>query len=156
MDPKAAPLIKEPYFLITGENGQNITIVSPGKNGNEFNKTIGSFHQTAGIQAYHVVYGQGMLLMQRNDEAGEAKEIRVMSLKAGIGIEIPAGYGHCLVNVGKTYLVVIDVTPENQRLDIWEPSIQKHGFVYYLVDKKGDVAFEANLNYRLHPQITVG
>jgi oxalate decarboxylase/phosphoglucose isomerase-like protein (cupin superfamily) len=154
MDPKA-PGIKEPYFVIRGEGGQNVTILTPGKNGDEFNKTYGHFHQNwQGVEIYNVVYGQGVLVLQRNDENGEAKEFRVVSLRPGMAAEIPVGYGHAMVNIGKTYLVVIDNSPNDPKIHDFETVKQKHGFAYYLVDKKGEVGFVSNPNYRLHPQVS--
>lgn len=153
MDPKS-PGIKEPYFTIKGEHGQNITVLTPGVNGNEFNKTYGHFHSYPGVEMYHVAYGQGVLLLQRNDEEGEAKEIRVVGLRSGMTVEVPAGYGHCLINVGKTYLVTIDDSPPEAKAHNFLPVKEKHGFAYYIVDKKGEVGFEVNHNYKLHPQIS--
>ena len=152
LDPKT-PGVKEPYFVIRGEGGQNITVLTPGLNGREFNKTYGHFHKWQGVEVYHTVYGQGVLVMQRNDENGEAKEFRVVSLRPGMSVEIPSGYGHSMVNVGKTYLVVIDNSPEGAK-DDFESVKSKHGFAYYVVDKKGEIGFEPNPNYRMHPQIS--
>lgn len=154
MDPKALG-VKDPYFVIRGEAGQNITIITPGLNGQEFNKTYGHFHKYQEVEIYHVVYGQGVLIMQRNDENGEAKEIKVVSLRPGTTVEVPAGYGHTLINVGKIYLVVIDNAPNEPNVNDFEPIKVKQGFVYYVVDKKGEVGFEPNPHYRLHPQISV-
>lgn len=153
MDSKA-PGVKEPYFVIRGEEGQNVTILSPGLNGIEFNKTYGHFHNYAGVEIYHIVYGQGILIMQRNDEEGEAKEVKVVSLRGGMNVEIPAGYGHALINVGKTYLVTIDNAPADPKAHNFEPVKQKQGLAYYVIDKKGEIGFEPNRNYKLHPQIT--
>lgn len=152
MDPKS-PGVKEPYFVIRGDEGQNITILSPGKNGNEFNKTYGHFHNYQGIEIYRVVYGQGVLIMQRNDDGGEAKEVKVVGLRPGVTVEVPVGYGHALVNIGKTYLVVIDDAPSTSGAHDFDLVKEKHGFAYYIVDKKGEVGFEPNHNYHLHPQI---
>lgn len=152
MEPKE-PGVKEPYFVIRGEGGQNITILTPGLNGREFNKTYGHFHNFQEVEIYHVVYGQGILIMQRNDESGEAKEFRMVSLRGGTTAEIPAGYGHTLINVGKTYLVVIDNSPIDPKAHNFESVKEKQGFAYYVIDKKGEIGFEPNLNYKLHPQI---
>ncbi len=153
MDDKA-PGVKEPYFIISGEGGQNIIIISPGVNGIEFNKIYGHFHNYKEVEIYHVVYGQGVLIMQRNDDNGEAKEIRIVGLRPTSIVEIPAGYGHTIANVGKNYLVVI----ENSPLGVQENSIKdikdKHGLAYYIIDKKGEVGFEPNPNYHIHPQIS--
>lgn len=152
MDPQA-PGVKEPYFVIRGEGGQNITVLTPGLNGQEFNKTHGHFHNYQGIEIYHVVYGQGVLMIQRNDEGGEAKEVKIVSLRPGMTVEIPIGYGHALANVGKTYLVVIDNSPNIPNAHNLEPVKEKHGLAYYIVDKRGEVGFESNPHYKLHPQI---
>lgn len=153
MSPKEVG-VKEPYFVIRGEGGQNITILTPGKNGEEYNKTYGHFHNFQGVEIYNVVYGQGVIIMQRNDENGEAKEFRIMGIRAGMSVEVPIGYGHCLVNVSKTYLVTIDNSPGDAKADNYQPVKEKHGFAYYIVDKKGEVGFDQNPNYHLHPQIS--
>lgn len=154
MDPKS-PGVKEPYLVINGEAGQNITVITPGLNGPEFNKTYGYFHKYQEVEIYHVIYGQGILIMQRNDPDGEAKEARVVSLRPGLTVEVPVGFGHALVNVGKTYLAVIDDTPIEKNTRDFASVKAKHGLAYYVVDKKGEVGFEPNPNYKLHPQISV-
>lgn len=145
--------VKEPYFVIRGEK-QNITVLSPGKNGIEFNKTYGHFHNYLGIEIYNCLYGQGVLVMQRNDENGEAKEFKVVTLHAGKQVEIPAGFGHCLYNIGKSYLVVLDNAPNTPKSHNYEAVAAKRGFTYYIVEKKGEIAFDLNSNYRVHPQIS--
>ncbi len=153
MDPKN-PGIKEPYFVIHGESEENITVLSPGKNGIEFNKTFGHFHNYNGVEIYHCLFGQGVLLLQRNDETGEAKEFRIISLRPGITAEIPAGYGHALVNTGKHFLIVVDNAPNNPKAHDYETVKNKKGLAYYIVDKQGDISFEENPSYKYHPQIT--
>ena len=153
MNPKA-PGVKDPYFVIHGEGGQNVTILTPGKNGEEYNKTYGHFHLYQGVEIYTVVYGQGVLLMQRNDEEGEVKEVKVVGLRSGLNIEIPAGFGHALINVGKTYLVTVYNAPQEKGVHDFETVKEKRGFAYYVVDKKGEVGFEPNPNYKIHPQIS--
>lgn len=145
--------VKEPYFVIRGRD-QSVTVLNPGKNGIEFNKTYGHFHKYKGVEIYNCLFGQGILIMQRNDENSEPKEFKVSFLNAGKQIEIPAGYGHCLVNVGRNFLVVADNAPTDPRLHDYEAVRQRHGFVYYIVEKKGEIGFELNRNYKTHPQIT--
>lgn len=152
IDPKA-PGVKEPYFVIR-EIGQNITILSPGKNGDEYNKTYGHFHTYMGVEIYNCLFGQGLLIMQRNDEEGEAKEFKVVTLHSGKQVEVPSGYGHSLINIGKSFLVMLDNSPDFEKSHNYEPIKSKRGFAYYIVEKKGEIAFENNPNYRIHPQIT--
>lgn len=145
--------IKNPYFLIK-DNGQVIFVVSSGCNGVEFNKTEGYFSSYPGVQVYQCLYGQGVLVMQRNDELGEAKEFKVVTLNSGRQVGVPADWAMCLVNVGRSFLVVIgNVDIESKFIDL-KPIVQKHGLAYYIVEKKGEVGFEQNPNYHLHPQIT--
>lgn len=152
MDPKDTG-VKEPYFIIR-EIGQNITIIVPGKNGDEYNKTYGHFHIYMGVEIYNCLYGQGLLIMQRNDEEGEAKEFKVVTLHSGKQVEVPSGYGHCIVNIGKSFLVMLDNSPDFEKSHNYETVKIKKGFAYYVIEKKGEISFEHNPNYHVHPQIT--
>lgn len=145
----------ESYFSITDEDTmENITIVNAGKNGSEFNKTLGFVNKFPGVVSYRCIYGHGVIVVQKSDEAGEAKEVKVLSLRPGIGVEIPYGYGHFIANIGKSFLVVVDNAPLDQKYRETEPIIKKRGFVYFIIDKKGDVGFEKNPQYSFHPLIS--
>lgn len=152
MEPKAKG-IKEAYYVIRGDN-QSITILNPGLNGSEYNKTHGHINTFQNVEIYNCLYGQGIVILQRNDEGGEAKEIKVVTLHAGKQVEIPAGFGHCLINIGKGYLVVQDNSPTIPNAHNYESVKEMKGFAYYVVEKKGEIAFESNPNYRVHPQIS--
>ena len=89
MDPQVKPTVKDPYSIIL-EKDQAIFVISPGLNGVEYNKTEGYFSSYPGVRVYQCLYGQGVLLMQRNDERGEAKEFKVVTLNAGRQISVPA------------------------------------------------------------------
>lgn len=152
MEPRAATQ-KPAYHVIRGE-GQNITVLLPGLNGDEYNKTYGHFHKYNTVEIYNCLYGQGLVVMQRNDEEGQAKEFKIVGLNPGKQVEVPAGFGHTLVNVGKIFLVVLDNAPESPQMHDYERVKEKKGFAYYIVEKKGEIAFEKNPNYRSSPQIT--
>lgn len=145
--------IKTPYCLITDKN-QEVIVVSSGRNGLEFNKTLGYFSDFPGIQTYICLYGSGILLMQRNDELGEAKEFKMVILNPLKQVTVPAGWGMCLVNTGRGYLVVLRNSIMEEKDQVTKPIIEKRGFNFYVVEKKGEIAFEQNPNYRIHPQIT--
>lgn len=153
MDPKARPIIKEPYSLII-EEGQVIFVIVPGQNGIEYNKTEGYFSSYPGVQVYQCLYGQGVMLLQRNDEAGEAKEFKVLTLNPGRQIGVPADWAVCLVNIGKTFLVMIGNLDVTSKFIDSKAILEKQGLAYYVVEKKGEVGFEQNPHYRVHPQIT--
>lgn len=152
MDPRALG-VKESYYILDADD-QAITILMPGKNGIEFNKTMGYFHKYQGMEIYQCLYGQGVLIMQRNDELGEAKEFRIVTLQPGRQVEVPAGWGHCFVNIGKNLLVIVGNSLSKPKERSTHPLEEKRGFAYYIVEKKGEIGFEQNPNYRVHPQIT--
>ncbi len=145
--------IKNPYYLIE-EGEQVIFVISPGKNDPEFNKTIGYFSSFPGMQSYQALYGQGLMLMQRNDDNGEAKEFKVVTLSPGRAVAVPAGWGMVIVNTGNSFLVVLRNSFPEQRFEDSKPIIEKKGFVYYVIEKKGEISFKQNPNYSIHPQIT--
>ena len=145
--------VKNPYYLIK-DHEQVIFVVSPGRNGIEFNKTLGYFSNFPGMQTYQCLYGSGILIMQRNDEEGEAKEFKVVTLNATRVVLVPASWGMCLVNTGNNFLVVLRNSILDQKEKDSKPIIGKRGFAYYIVEKKGEISFEQNPNYSVHPQIS--
>lgn len=153
MDSRAKPNLKEPYSIILDKD-QAIFVLFPGLNGVEYNKTEGYVSNYPGVSIYQCLYGQGVLLMQRIDELGEAKEFKVVTLSAGKQVGIPAGWACALVNIGKTYLVVVgNISIGSADIDP-EPVIKKGGLAYFVVEKKGEISFEQNPRYNLHPQIS--
>lgn len=144
--------IKTPYYLIE-DNGQAVFVITPGRNGVEFNKTEGYFSTFPGMQNYISLYGSGILLMQRNDELGEAKEFKLVTLNPLKQISVPAGWSMCLINTGSTYLVVLRSSGLDKKYIDIKPIIEKGGLAYFVVEKKGEIVFEPNPNYHVHPQI---
>lgn len=145
--------VKTPYYLIQ-DREQVIFVVSPGRNGTEFNKTSGYFSNFPGMQTYLSLHGSGILLMQRNDELGEAKEFKMVTLNPFKQVTVPAGWAMCLVNTGNSFLVVLRNSVLDEKYISSKPITDKKGFTYYVIEKKGEIAFEPNSNYRVHPQIT--
>ena len=145
--------IREPYYVIKSNN-QIIYVVSSGLNGLEFNKTEGFFSNYPGILIYQCLFGQGILLTQRNDETGEAKEFKLTTLSPGKQIGLPSGWAFCLVNIGKNLLVVLGNKDLGAKEMDSKPIFDKVGLAYYVVEKRGEIAFEANPNYLVQPQIT--
>lgn len=149
---KAKKGIKTPYYLII-DTDQVIFAISPGRNGSEFNKTSGYFNDFPGVQTYNCLYGSGILLMQRNDEFEEAKEFKMVRLNPHRQVNVPSGWFVCLVNTGGNFLIVLRNSALSEKYKIPESILGKRGFAYYVVEKKGEITFEPNPNYRVHPQI---
>lgn len=152
MNPKARG-IKEPYFLLEDAE-QVVYILSQGQNGSEFNKTLGFINNYPGVKITTCLYGQGVLVMQRNDDEGEVKEFKVVTLTPGRQVEVPSLWATCLINIGRIFLIVIESGARDPKYQNTKPIIEKRGFAYYIVEKKGEISFEPNLNYSVHPQIT--
>jgi len=151
---KTGNAIKFPYYLIEDKD-QVIFVVTPGRNGVEFNKTAGYFSNFPGMQTFHSLYGSGILLMQRNDEAGEVKEFRVVTLNPGKQALVPAGWAMCLVNTGSSLLVVLRTSLLDEKMMATKPIIEKGGLAYFVVERKGEIVFEQNPKYTIHPQIAM-
>ncbi len=145
--------VKEPYYVINTSE-QSIFVISSGKNGVEFNKTYGYIHKYLGIQTYQCLFGQGVMLMQRNDEFGEAKEFKIVTLHPGRHLDVPAGWASSIINIGKNLLVVLRNSPFNPKLQETTALKEKKGLTYYVVEKKGEIGFDLNPLYKVHPQIT--
>ena len=144
--------VKNPYYIIEDKE-QVIFVVSPGRNGAEFNKTLGYFSLFPTVQTYQCLFGQGILIMQRNDSFG-AKEFKVVVLTPGKQVLVPAGFGVCFIKTGSNFLVSIRNSNIDKKYLDTNPFIEKQGFAYYVVEKKGEISFEQNPNYKVHPQIT--
>lgn len=152
MDPSGKK-VKTPYYLIE-EGEQVIFAVSAGRNGIEFNKITGYLSIFPGMQTYLCLYGSGILLMQRNDEFGEAKEFKMVILNPLKQVFVPVGWAMCLVNTGNKLLVVLRNSVLDPKYQDAKPIVEKKGLAYYVVEKKGEIAFEQNPHYRVHPQIS--
>lgn len=146
------PQVKYPYYLIK-EQDQVIFVVTPGRNGTEFNKTVGYFSTFPSMQTYQCLYGSGILLMQRND-FGQVKEFKVVTLNPGRQVLVPASWGMCLVNTGNNFLIVLRNSLLDEKHQDVKPILEKAGLAYFAVEKKGEISLEENHNYSFHPQIT--
>ncbi len=120
MDPEApAPAIH--YYMIRGGSEQrNITVWEPGTVGGEYIKTFGHYHVGKLDETYWVLTGTGFVVLQRLelDDNGEmiadkVAEFKLVPVKPGDSVFIPAGTGHLAVNTGSTYFVTADDSPVN-------------------------------------------
>lgn len=119
----------------------------------EFNKTIGFVSTPGGLTVYQCLFGQGILILQRNDEENEAKEFKIVTLSSGRQVGVPALWASSLINVGKGFLVVLKSGAYEENSSNTKTIIEKQGLAYYIIEKKGEISFEQNPNYSVHPQI---
>lgn len=171
MDPTAlGPEVH--YHMVRGGTDQtNITIWEPGKVGVEYIKTYGHYHVGKLDETYWVIFGEGVVLVQRravdgsgnpiDDEIDQAYAVHV---KPGDALFIPAEWGHLVANISKTYFATADDSPVN--FDEANPvSLPGHadyeavkkmqGFCYYIVEKDGKPALVKNEKYKKIPEAEI-
>lgn len=170
MDPTAeGPEIH--YHMVRGGSEQrNITIWESGIVGQEYIKTYGHYHVGQLDETYWVLFGEGVVLVQKrvevdgnpvDDEIDEAYAVHVTPPDA---LFIPAGWGHLVANISKTFFVTADDSPVNFE-DVDPVSLPGHadyeavkkmqGFSYYIVEKDGKPTFVKNERYKKVPEIEI-
>lgn len=147
------------YMVRGGSKKRNITILEPGTVGGEYIKTYGHYHVGDLDETYWFLSGEGVILQQKlvdpdvHDVVEEFKAIRV---KAGDSVYMPPGYGHLMINVGATWLVMEDDSPVDGADDSasmpghadYEAVKQMRGFAYYVVERDGAPALVPNARYK--------
>ncbi len=156
------------YMIRGGVDKTNITVWETGTVGGEYIKTYGHYHVGHLDETYHVIAGEGVILLQnrKKDQSGnpiddEIESFYAITVKTGNSVFIPSGTGHLAVNVGKVWFVTSDDSPVNfaeadpvslpGHAD-YEPIKKLRGFAYYLIEESGKPALVKNHNYRYAAQ----
>lgn len=139
----------------------DITVIPPGKIGNEFHKTIGHYHAVkpgtrfAYPEVYEVIHGHALFLLQKIDDSDRVITVIGMEAKAGDKVVYPPNYGHIIVNLGDETLVTANwVGADFERL--YQPVMDKHGMAYYVEEDKEEefgYKFTMNPSYNNHPKV---
>lgn len=159
LDPNAEGPAVHYWMIRGGSEKENITVWESGLVGREYIKTYGHYHVDELPETYWFLSGEGIALLQKKAGGGsdpsKLEAFRVVPVKAGDQLDIPAGWGHLVVNTGDTFLVTKDDSPVAgigdsasmpQHADYTE--IQKlKGFAYYVVNEGGRSALVKNPNY---------
>lgn len=160
LDPEA-PGPEEHYFMVRGgrEKG-NITVWESGLVGREYIKTYGHYHVDDLPETYWIISGEGIALLQKKGGDGSDPSVleafKAVKVKAGDQLDIPAGWGHLVVNTGSMHLVTRDDSPVAgvgdsasmpQHADYKEVQEMK-GFAYYVVNHDGKPALVKNSLYK--------
>jgi len=129
---------------IAGELLSGISIVHPGKIGNEFYMTKGHFHEileTAEI--YYCLKGAGFMVME--DPEGNTK---VESLAPGNILYVPPRWAHRSICIGKQEdLITFFVYPGNAGHDYG--TIEVQGFRKLVIDGSSGVEIIDNPNWKV-------
>lgn len=171
MDPdKEGPEVY--YHMVRGgKDLRNITIWEVGKVGEEYIKTYGHYHVGNLDETYWIVYGEGVVVMQKRvtgpdgqPKDDEIEEVRVVKVKACDSVYMPSGWAHLAVNIGKTLFVTADDSPVNfEERDPsslpghadYEPMKRMRGMAYYVVEKDGVSALVKNPLYKKVPEAEI-
>lgn len=132
----------------------DVTLIRPGRLGNEFMKTAGHYHWGDYGELCEVLYGKAWCLLQKKNTKNSRIIEDVILVKAGLGdkIVIPPGYGHILINTGKTNLVIAhwvssEFSPE------YELYKTAGGAAYFVFEDNLGERFEINPYYQEVPKI---
>lgn len=117
---------------VAGELLHGVSIVHPGKVGNEYFMTKGHFHrvlETAEI--YYCLTGEGMMVMETPEGRWSVEEI-----SAGRVLYVPPRWAHRSVNIGpREDLVMLFVYPAHAGHDYG--TIERQGFRKLVVEQDG-------------------
>lgn len=131
----------------------DVTVIRPGRIGDEYVKTAGHYHPAAGAgdvtypEIYEVAAGKALFLLQR--AAPPYRSVTdVVAVAAGPGerLLVPPGYGHITINPGPGLLVLTNVV-EASFVSVYEPVQALQGGAYYAVAGPEGVAFVVNERY---------
>lgn len=164
MDSKGQGPMYHYYMIRGGTDQKNITVWEPGTISGEYVKTYGHYHVGDIHETYWVLYGEGIVLLQKLavDRDGKmipdvVEEFKAQPVKPGDKVYMDSGWGHLVANVGETYLVTADDSPVNfeeknptslpGHAD-YEPVKQMRGFAYYVVEHEGRPALVKNNLYK--------
>lgn len=132
---------------------ENTTILNNIKINQEFNKTYGHYHGTSITETYEVVYGKGILILQKplieNGVTNFSKIQNVYLIKVNTQQEIVISpeYGHSWSNVGDTPLILLDDWRAGHSERDYEQMKNFNGMATYLIEESGEIKTEKNSNY---------
>ncbi len=125
-----------------GELLHGLSIVHPGKVGDEYNMTKGHFHAVLDTaEVYYVLKGQGYMMMEIPEGEWSAEELR-----PGVVLYVPPRWAHRSINTGDEDLVFLFVYPANAGHDY--KTIETKGFRKLIVERDGKPQIIDNLKWR--------
>src|SRR5665213_204727 len=139
MNPNAVGPLIHYYMVRGGSKKRNVTILETGTIGGEYIKTYGHYHIGQLDETYWFSHGEGVVLQQKlvdPTQADVVEEFKAIRIKAGDSVYMPPGHGHLMINVGDTWLVMVDDSPVDGADDSasmlghadYEMVKQMHGF----------------------------
>jgi len=135
----------------------DVTVIPPGRIGNEYMKTAGHYHPVdpeTGVgfpEVYEVLWGRAHYLLQKRAGRPDVLE-DVVVIEAGPGdkVVIPPGYGHITINPGDEPLVMCNCVETHFASD-YAPIREMKGGAYFEVEEDGQGVFIPNERYARTP-----
>ncbi len=116
---------------VAGELSSGLTILHPGKVGDEYYMTKGHFHAVLETgEVYYALAGQGRMVMETPEG-----DWHVAEMTPGAVVYVPPRWAHRSVNVGNEDLVLFWVYPANAGHDYG--AIERQGFRKLIVERDG-------------------
>jgi glucose-6-phosphate isomerase, archaeal len=117
---------------VDGELTHGVSIIHPGKVGDEYFMTKGHFHaRLATAEVYYCLAGEGRMVMETPEG-----ECSVVELRPGRALYVPPRWAHRSVNTGRDAdLIMYWVYPADAGHDYG--SIEKQGFRKLVVERAG-------------------
>lgn len=145
-------------FSEVSDQWENLTIITPGKYSQEFPKTYGHYHNSKEPEIYHLVQGEGLLLLQKqHDDRGvfipeQIDEVIILTVKPGEEVKITQEYGHSWTNLGNTPLISYDNWKSGHTPADYTPIERLHGMAYYIIEENKKPKAIPNPNYQNLPE----
>lgn len=143
---------------ISDDRWANLTVIASGRFKSEYPKTFGHYHGTSVNETYHLIEGEGILLLQKKHfEDGKwvpEKVDEVVLIKANPGDEIliTPEWGHSWSNVGSDPLISFDDWRSGHSPSDYEDIKSLQGLAYYLIEEEGQVKAIPNPKYTDLPE----
>lgn len=127
-----------PFETSNSDMALGVTIIHPGKVGDEYHMTKGHFHEREDRpEIYFCVHGEGYLLMEAVDG-----DFKAQTWSAGTITHIPGKYAHRVVNTGNEPLFFV-ASYNLSAGHIYEPVIER-GFAQIVVEREGKAVLAPN------------
>lgn len=130
-DPVVYEVFEYPQPEVDGQINFGVTVLYPGKVGNEYFFTKGHYHtKETTAELYVGLKGEGIMLMQTKD--GQSS---TLPIKPGHVVYVPPFWAHRTINVGKKKLTFFFVYPSDSGHDYG--TIKEKGFMKMVVEERG-------------------
>jgi glucose-6-phosphate isomerase len=131
-DPLVYEVYENPRPELAGELSSGLSIVHPGRVGQEYYMTKGHYHAVRGTaEVYYCMQGKGVLLMEN-----EAGDVSVEEFFPGRVVYVTPDWAHRSINTGDEDLVTFFVYPANAGHDY--ATIDAVGFSKRLLEQNGE------------------